>query len=142
MSSPDKTHEQLLRDLVTLKLSRIAETYREVLDEAGRKNTPLLQTLAALVAEEATARAERALQRRLRGDGYPSQNYWPNMTSSSPRKYPSRRSCGCSTASSLTSMSAAFLSGRPELEKAIYLLHWGTLLAKKVSRYAMFASSI
>ncbi len=91
MSSPDKTHEQLLRDLATLKLLRIAETYREVLDEAARKNTPLLQTLAALVAEEATARAERALQRRLRCARLPKPKLLAEYDFEFPKKVPKQK---------------------------------------------------
>jgi len=66
MTQRDELHERLLRDLTTLKLLRIAETYREILDEAGRNNTSILEVLNTLFAEEATVRAERALQRRIR----------------------------------------------------------------------------
>jgi DNA replication protein DnaC len=61
-----KLHELLLQDLAELKLTQIAQTYREVLDEAARKNTSLLETLASLVAAEVTARRQRALDRRIR----------------------------------------------------------------------------
>jgi len=61
-----KLHELLLADLAELKLTQIAQTYREVLDEAARKNTSLLETLASLVAAEVTARRQRALDRRIR----------------------------------------------------------------------------
>ena len=39
-------HELLLQNLAELKLTQIAETYREVLDEAARKNTSMLEVLA------------------------------------------------------------------------------------------------
>ena len=58
-------HELFVQHLAELKLTRIAETYREVLDEAARKNTPTLDILAALIADEVAARRERALQRRI-----------------------------------------------------------------------------
>jgi DNA replication protein DnaC len=58
-------HEMLLADLAELKLTQIAETYREVLDEAARKNTSVLEVLASLVAAEVTARRQRALDRRI-----------------------------------------------------------------------------
>ena len=61
-----KLHELLLSDLAELKLTQIAQTYREVLDEAARKNTSLLEMLASLVAAEVTARRQRALDRRIR----------------------------------------------------------------------------
>jgi len=91
MSNPDKTHEQLLRDLGTTRLARIAEIYREVLDEAARKNTPFLQTFAALVAEEATARAERALQRRLRGARLPKPKLLAEYDFEFPKKVPKQK---------------------------------------------------
>jgi len=66
MTKRDDLHEKLMRDLEMLKLSRIADVYREVLDEAARKNSPMLEVLSTLIAEEAVARSERALQRRIR----------------------------------------------------------------------------
>ena len=66
MSQPDELHKQLLVDLSTLKLSRIAEIYRETLDETTRKNVSMLEVLSTLFSEEAIARAERTLQRRIR----------------------------------------------------------------------------
>jgi DNA replication protein DnaC len=71
MPKRDELHEKLIRDLATLKLSRIAEIYRETLDEAARKNSPMLDVLSTLIAEEAIARIERALQRRIRGARLP-----------------------------------------------------------------------
>ena len=59
-------HELLLRDLAELKLTRIAATYREVLDEAARKNSSMLDVLAALISDEVGGRRERALERRIR----------------------------------------------------------------------------
>jgi DNA replication protein DnaC len=66
MTKDDNQHEKLMRDLQALKLSRIAEVYREVLDEAARKNSSMLEVLSTLIAEEAIGRSERALQRRIR----------------------------------------------------------------------------
>jgi DNA replication protein DnaC len=62
----DALHEKLLRDLAALKLSRIAEIYRDFLDKAARKNSSTLEVLVTLIGEEATFRSERALQRRIR----------------------------------------------------------------------------
>ena len=59
-------HERLLQDLAELKLTQIAETYREVLDDAARKNTSMLEVLATLIGAEAVARRQRALDRRIR----------------------------------------------------------------------------
>ena len=49
MSTPNpKRHEKLLKDLAELKLHRIAEIYQEVLDEAARKQSSMLEVLAAI----------------------------------------------------------------------------------------------
>jgi DNA replication protein DnaC len=66
MTKHDDQHEKLMRDLAMLKLSRVAEIYREILDEAARKNSSMLEAFSTLIAEEAIARSERALQRRIR----------------------------------------------------------------------------
>lgn len=63
MTSPK--HEKLLRDLAELKLHRIAELYPEVLNEAARKQSSMLDVLAALIGEEVAVRRQRALERRL-----------------------------------------------------------------------------
>ena len=55
MTNPQQRwHEMLQRDLRELKLYQIAETYREVLDEAARQNTSMLEVLATLIASEVT----------------------------------------------------------------------------------------
>lgn len=58
------SHEKLLADLTELKLHRIAEVYQEVLDEAARKQSSMLDVLTTLIGEEVAARRQRALQRR------------------------------------------------------------------------------
>jgi DNA replication protein DnaC len=61
----DSVRRTLEQDLADLKLLRIAEIYQEVLDEAARKGSTPLQILSTLIAAEAAARNERALQRRI-----------------------------------------------------------------------------
>ena len=63
MTSP--RHEKLLADLAEFKLRRIAEVYQEVLDEAARKQSSMLDVLIVLVGEELAARRQGALQRRI-----------------------------------------------------------------------------
>ncbi len=63
MTSP--RHEKLRADLAELKLHRIAEVYQEVLDEAARKQSSMLDVLITLVGEEIAARRQGALQRRI-----------------------------------------------------------------------------
>jgi len=61
----DNIQARLDRDLAELKLPEIAKSYREVLDEAARKGSSMLEVLATLIGLEQTARQQRALQRRL-----------------------------------------------------------------------------
>jgi DNA replication protein DnaC len=62
----DNLQARLDRDLAELKLPVIAKSYREVLDEAARKNSSFLEILALLIGMEQTAREQRALERRMR----------------------------------------------------------------------------
>ena len=60
-----KLHELLLQNLAELNLKQIAPTYREVLDEAARCNSSMLEVLSSLVASEMTLRRQKALHRRI-----------------------------------------------------------------------------
>ncbi len=64
MPRPDPAPTQLDRDLADLKLLEIAKSYREVLDEAARKGSSMLEVLATLIGMEQTVRQQRALERR------------------------------------------------------------------------------
>ena len=55
-------HKLVLQDLAELKLNQIAECYREVLDEASRKNSSMLEVLSTLISLEVSARRQRALE--------------------------------------------------------------------------------
>ncbi len=91
MAKHDDTHEKLLQDLVTLKLTRIADIYREVLDEAARKNSSMLEVLMTLVAEEAIARRERALQRRIRQARLPQRKDVEAYDFNFPKRIPKQK---------------------------------------------------
>jgi DNA replication protein DnaC len=56
---------QLDRDLAELRLLEIANSYREVLDDAARKGSSSLEILRTLIGIEAAARHQRALGRRI-----------------------------------------------------------------------------
>jgi DNA replication protein DnaC len=56
---------RLDRDLAELKLAEIAHCYREVLAEAARNSSSVLEVLTTLFGVELAAREQRALQRRL-----------------------------------------------------------------------------
>jgi DNA replication protein DnaC len=84
-TASQRQQEKLQQHLNDLRLFRIAETYPEVLDEAARKQTSMLDVLALLIADEAHARSERALLRRVKAARLPKrktlQDYdftWPD----------------------------------------------------------------
>ena len=67
MTKPDNTSpSQLDRDLDQLRLPEIAKRYQEILDDAARKGSSMLEVLAILIGVERTVRDQRALERRLR----------------------------------------------------------------------------
>jgi DNA replication protein DnaC len=90
MSEPrqPRLHELLLQDLAELRLHQIAQTYREVLDEAARKNTSMLEVLASLIASEITARRQGALVRRIRQAKLPPRKTLEEYDFTFPKRIP------------------------------------------------------
>jgi len=86
MASP--RHEKLLADLKELKLFRIAELYQEVLNDAARKGTSMLEVLAALIGEEVVVRRQRALERRLRRARLPPRKALQEYKFDFPKRVP------------------------------------------------------
>ena len=86
-----KLHEDLLRDLAALKLTRIAEIYQEVLDEAASKDWSFLRILAYLVGHEAANRAERALQRRIKRGRLPKKKTLEEYDFTFPSRIPKQK---------------------------------------------------
>ena len=86
MTSP--RHEKLLADLAELKLHRIAEVYQEVLDEAARKQSSMLDVLAALVGEELAVRRQGALQRRIHRARLPPRKTLQEYNFNFPKRIP------------------------------------------------------
>jgi DNA replication protein DnaC len=84
-------HELLVQNLNELKLTQIAEIYREVLDEAARKNSSTLEVLSALIAAEITARRERALQRRIRQAKLPKPKTLADYKFEFPKRIPKQK---------------------------------------------------
>jgi DNA replication protein DnaC len=84
----DNLQARLERDLAELKLLEIAKGYREVLDEAARKGTSVLQVLATLIGMEQAARQQRALQRRLREARLPKQKTVAEYKFDFPKRIP------------------------------------------------------
>ena len=89
---PEKRHhEEIQKDLAALKLTRIAEIYLEVLDEAATKGWSMLQTLACLLAHEATDRADRALQRRIQRARLPKIKTLEEFDFNFPKRIPKQK---------------------------------------------------
>jgi DNA replication protein DnaC len=86
--SDDNLQAQLDRDLAELKLPEIAKGYREVLDEAARKGTSMLEILATLIGMEQAAREQRALQRRLREARLPKRKTLAEYDFNFPKRIP------------------------------------------------------
>ena len=86
MTSP--RHEKLLADLAELKLYRIAELYQEVLNEAARKQSSMLDVLTALIGEEVVVRRQRALERRLRRARLPPRKTLQEYKFDFPKRIP------------------------------------------------------
>ena len=84
-------HESLVRDLAGLKLYRMAEIYKEALDEAARKSWSYLQTLAYLVGHEAADRFDRALQRRIKRAHLPKKKTLEEYDFTFPQRIPKEK---------------------------------------------------
>jgi DNA replication protein DnaC len=84
----DDPSVQLDRDLAELKLLEIANSYREVLDEAARKGSSPLEVLRTLIGMEATARNQRALERRIRQAHLPKQKTLAEYDFTFPKRIP------------------------------------------------------
>jgi DNA replication protein DnaC len=84
----DNLQARLERDLAELKLPEIARAYREVLDEAARNGSSMLEVLTILFGLEQAAREQRALQRRLREARLPKLKTLADYDFSFPKKIP------------------------------------------------------
>src|SRR6202158_4482528 len=89
MARPDNPlPAQLERDLAELKVLEIAKYYRDVLDQAARKGSSMLEVLATLIGMEQTVRQQRALERRLRQARLPTQKTWAYYDFNFPKRIP------------------------------------------------------
>src|SRR6516225_2118352 len=84
----DNLQARLDRDLTELKLSVIARSYREVLDEAARKGSSFLEILAILIGMEQAAREQRALERRMREARLPKPKTLAEYDFKFPKRIP------------------------------------------------------
>lgn len=86
--SENSRQTQLESDLAELRLLEIAANYREVLDDAARKGSSMLEVLVTLIGMEQTARAQRAMQRRLRDARLPARKTLTDYDFTFPKRAP------------------------------------------------------
>ncbi len=84
MSKPK--HDRLHQELIELKLGHVAENYRQVLDEAARNNTPMLDILLQLIGSQVAARRDGALARRVRNARLPALKRLEDYDFTFPKK--------------------------------------------------------
>jgi DNA replication protein DnaC len=127
-------HELVLQDLAELKLTQIAETYREVLDEAARKNTSLLEVLATLIATEVAARRQRALERRIRQAKLPPRKTLEGYDFTFPKRIPKQQILRLFDCEFVAQHQCAVLIGKTGLGKSHLLNALGyTACEKEIS---------
>jgi DNA replication protein DnaC len=92
MTPHDKRlHAQLREDLAALKLTYFLEHYAETLDEAARKNMSMLEVLSLLAGGEASARAEKAMRRRMAQARLPKRKTLEEYNFNFPRRIPKQK---------------------------------------------------
>ena len=84
-------HEALQHDLEALRLTQIAKLYREVLDQAANEGWSMLRSLAHLVACEATDRAQRTLERRIKQARLPKLKTLEEYDFNFPKRLPKQK---------------------------------------------------
>lgn len=132
MSDPTKPLQKLLQqDLAELKLTQIAEIYREVLDEAARKNTPMLEVLATLIAAEVTARRQRALQRRIQQARLPKLKTLAEYDFTFPKRIPKQKVLRLFDCEFVAQHKCAILIGRTGAGKTHLLTALGYVACEK-----------
>ena len=129
--SRPRLHELLLRDLAELKLTEIAETYREVLDEAARKNTSMLETLSTLIAAEVAARRQRAFERRIRQAKLPPRKTLDGYNWDFPKRIPKQRILRLFDCEFVSQHKCAVLIGKTGLGKSHLLNALGYTACEK-----------
>jgi len=107
-----RLHEQLRQDLTELHLTQIAATYREVLDEAARKNTSILEVLAALVGSEVAQRRQQALQRRIQRAKLPPRKTLEDYNFAFPKRIPKQKILRLFDCEFISQHGSAILIGR------------------------------
>lgn len=129
-----RLHEQLLQDLAELKLTAMAAAYREVLDEAARKNASMLDVLAQLVSAEVTQRRQRNLERRIQQAKLPPRKTLEGYDFNFPRRVPKQKILRLFDCEFVSQHQCAILIGRTGTGKTHLLNALGyTACEKRIS---------
>lgn len=130
----DRLHEQLLQDLNELRLPQIAATYREVLDEAARKNTSMLEILALLMSGEVTHRRQQSLERRIQQAKLPPRKTLEGYDFDFPKRIPKQKILRLFDCEFVSQHQCAVLIGRTGTGKSHLLNALGyTACEKRIS---------
>jgi DNA replication protein DnaC len=84
-------HQRLQQDLEELNLTYVAENYRQILDEAARKNTSMFDVLSTLIGGQAAARRDRALARRVAAARLPKPKTLHEYDFTFPKRIPKQK---------------------------------------------------
>jgi DNA replication protein DnaC len=126
-----KLHEQLTSDLESLRLTRILEIYKELLDEGAVNGWTMLQTLACLVGHEASDRAERALQRRVKRAHLPKWKMLEEYDFNFPKRIPKQKVLRCFDCDFVEKNSNVVFIGRQGTGKTHLLTALGYVACQK-----------
>ena len=124
-------HDQLYQDLIDLKLNHIAEHYREVLDDAARKNSPMLDVLMQLVGCQLAARRDSALARRVRAAHLPTMKTLAEYDFTFPKRIAKQKILRLFDLQFIDTFSCAVLIGATGLGKTHLLTALGYVACEK-----------
>jgi DNA replication protein DnaC len=124
-------YDRLRQELLDLKLNHIAENYREVLDEAARRNTPLLDVLIELFGGQAAARRDSALARRVRLAKLPALKTLEGYDFNFPKKIPKQKVLRLFDCQFVETFGCAVLIGATGLGKTHLLTALGYTASQK-----------
>jgi DNA replication protein DnaC len=136
----DPLQTRLDRDLAELKLPEIARSYREVLDDAARKGSSMLEVLATLIGLEQAARQQRALQRRLREARLPKLKTLAEYDFTFPKRIPKAAILRLFDCDFIPRHGCAVLIGRPERGSRIFSRRWVTRRPSAATRFVIRGS--
>jgi DNA replication protein DnaC len=126
-----RIHEQLVQDLTELRLPQIAATYQEVLDEAARQNTSMLEVFAGLVGCEVAHRRQQALQRRIQRAKLPPRKTLEDYNFDFPKRIPKQKILRLFDCDFVPQHRCAILIGRTGTGKSHLLIALGYTACEK-----------